>query len=489
MVLYCVQHAGNIIRSIIHKFKYHPEEDAVFISDKDETYWPALEKIKYYKMPDVYEIADHCIDSQEEMKKYVDQVISGLLKETGLDPLDFSCIYAIQDAYNPFVLYFEMHSIKYMMIEDSLDSFADKTWDMPREFPEKVAYNKLAVNMHLQDAQGANCTKAFLYSYESKYPEKYKVPYEVFEYDEAVDKLDEKHRLQIVKGYDLEAYQFSTLLTFSSPDLTRHWLRSFEADIPLKYLRDDEFGGVYYFYKTIIDYCYRHIDFTLKLHPQSDEKFEEAFSEFRQLPRRLPAEAFLFRGKKFNILSPFYDAAVKAFHRNNYKVSFLGSGEKAIVEFFDRIHFVFLALTLISAIGKPASIRTFNISRDIISKFRDICCNSLDGTKFVKLNEENMADNGFIIADPTEDFTEHINGAATDSLIIAHGDCEASNIFARQKMTYRIIDESDGQEDVVQERNWTLLSKSGPLIDMVKEFSASYSLEHAKVRIESYPSD
>lgn len=491
MILYCLTHGGSILRAIVHKFKFHPHDDAIFFVDKDASslYCPPIDKIKYYQEPDPLEIVGRFPDSQEETKKYTDKVISEFFKEVELDPLQFSHIYTMADVYNPFVLYFEMHSIKYIAIEFDENQFMAHTspQTLMLNHSENKAYNQLTLDMHLQDGQGTNCIKAFIFSNHSELPKGFSIPFEVYGFIETIDNLNAEYKLQLAKGYNIDKNKFDALMTINSPDFTRGAFKICSTNIPSKFTRDDKYGGVYYYYKTIFDYYYRDIDFTLKLHPEADEKFEAAFSEFKQLPRALPTETLLFLDKKFDVLSPIQNTATNTFQRNNYNISFLSSSPIVLTKFFDKLHFVFLAFTLINAIGKPVRIPAYGIDTEQLSTFRDWAYKDFEGVEFVKLDETSIRYNGFIIAEPTPSFSEIIKYVPIDCLIIVNGDCEVDPAFAKQRMTYSVIDLSDGNEDVVQKRYWTLLSKSKPLMNMVKEFSALYTLEHAKVRIESSP--
>ena len=491
MILYCLEHGGAIIRAIVHKFRYHPQDEAIFFVNKDisSPYCPPIDKVKYYEEPAPWEIAGHYPDSQEDTKKYTDQVLSEFFKEVELDPHQFSHIYAIADVYNPFVLYFEMHSIKYMLIEMHAGQFRSHTTisTLNLNHAEKKAYNRLSVDMHLQDGQGANCIKAFIFSDESQLPKGFSVPFEIFGFRDTIFNLDAEYKRQIVKAYGLDKIKLDTLMGLNAPDYVKGAFNICATNIPSKFTKDNIYGGVYYYYKTIIDYYYRDIDFILKLHPEADEKYEAAFSEFEQLPRSIPTETLFFLEKKFNVIAPVQNTVIKTFQPHDYNVSFLSESPIPLTQFFEKLHFVFLAFTLINAIGKPMRIPAYNINLEQLSTFRDWAYKDFEGVEFINLDDVSIRYNGFIIAEPSPSFSEIIKYVPIDCLIIAHGNVEADPIFAKQKMIYSVIDLSDGNEDVVQTHYWTLLSKSKPLMNMVKEFSAFYTLDHAKVRIESSP--
>lgn len=493
MVLYCIQHSGYILKGIIHKFKYHPQDEAVFFVDKDATSLccPSIDKIKYYQMPDPFEISGRFPDSGEETKKYTNQVISDFFKQVELDPMQFSHIYAIYDTNNPFTLYFEMNAIKYMIVEGYFNKIFDYSTDnFFSIWPKYVAYNHLLLDMHLQDGQGENCIKVYMYSDNSALPEDFETPYEIFGYDKTIDNLDQKYKHQLIKAYKADQYEFDAIVVMSSPLITRIWLSlQNKVDLPSKYKIDNEIDlDVFtYFFKTIFDYYYSDIDIILKLHPESPAELEEIFSDFKQIPQYLPLEIFSFIDRKFDVLSPMPSTAEEIFRRNNYKVYVLGTPVRALIDFFGKLHFVFLAFTMINAIGKPARIVTHYLRISQLETFAKWAYKDFEEVKFETLNGESVKYNGFIIANKSEKLADMILDVPMDCLIIVNGDFEASPVFAQQKMIYSIIDISGDEEEEIQRCSWTLLSKSRALLNMVKDFAASYTLEHSQVRIESYP--
>lgn len=490
MVLYCVQHSAYILRGIVHKFKYHPQDEAVFFVDKEvpSPYCPVIDKIKFYQMPDPWEIARYSADSAEAIKEHTNKTISEFLNAIGIDLQQFSHIYATFDFYNPFTLYFEMNSVKYMLIENVDNIFATYAADVfiSRRPESEYAYNRMIYDMHLQDAQGENCIKGYLNSDNSSSAGNERIPFEVFEFLEEIFRLDEEYKRQIVKGYDIEQYKFDAVLMLLSPLLTGQYLEEHGICAPAGYDRSDPNSAVYYFYKAVIDYYYRDIDFVLKLHPETDEKFEKAFAAFKQLPRQLPSEVLFFLGKRFDVLCPAESASLDIFKKHDYSVT---AFSRHIFRFFKYIHFVFLAFSLMSAIVTPKKIAVHGINRIQLGHFARWVYTDFKEVEFEKLDENSVRNTAFIIADPVKDFTEIIRGAREECLIFVHGDYQAEPSFAVQRMVYSISDASDGEQGEPQEFRWTLLSKSRELMDIVREFSASYSLEHAKVRIESYPSD
>ena len=492
MVLYCLQHSASIIRSIVHKFKYHPQDDAVFLVDKDASspHCPRIDKITYYQTPDPFEIARHSADSQEETKRYTNQVISDYFREISLDPLKFSHIYVMFDLYNPFILYFEMNAIKYMSIEFTTGFFRmHMNGDfMSRRDNRTYAYDCLIRDMHLQDAYGENCTKAFLYSDESVYHEvPGKAAAELFGFFDALIDLDEERRDQIMKGYNIEWHDIGTVMLFNSSMCVGSAGMALGAEIPAKYAGEGEYGGAaYYFYKTVIDYYFSDVDFTVKLHPESEEAFIKAFSGYKQLPKDVPVELFFLFGRKFDIICPISSTGMFIFKQHGYNVISFGT---ELITFFKLIHFVFLTLTLINAIGLPEKVNVYQIDLEQLDYFKSWVCRDFKDVAFELVDGCNIDGAEYIIADPTGDFKRVVNDAPKNCLIFTYGSFAFDRRFcSRQEMTCTLTDLSDGSEEEIQRFNWTILSKNKELLEIVKDFSVSYTLDNAKVRIESSPS-
>lgn len=491
MVLYCIQHAASIIRSIIHKFKYHPQDDAVFLVDKEPSspYCPHIDKITYRQMPDPFAVARHSADSQEETKRYTNQTISDYFREEGLDPLQFSHIYVIFDLYNPFILYFEMNSIGYMSIEFRDDFFRyHMSGDFMRQRdPRTHAYDCLIVDMHLHDAYGKNCTKAFLHSDRSVYrPLPGKASAEIFDYYKTLINLDEERKQQILKGYNIEQCDFDSVMLFNSSMFTGSACAAFGANIPSKYTQESEYGGAaYYFYKTVIDYYFSDMDFVIKPHPESEEVFMKAFSGYKQLPKEMPIELFFLFGKRFDIICPIRSSGLLIYKEHGFNITYFTPD---LFVFFKHIHFIFLTFVLINAIGKPAKIPVYGIDKTQLDYFKEWAYKDFKDVEFELLDSENIKNAEYIIAAPDENFNGVINNAPEDCLIFANGNFRTDRrMFAKQEMLCSVIDLSDGTEEELQQLSWTILSKNKSLLDSVKVFSVSYTLENTKVRIESSP--
>ena len=491
MVLYCLQHSASIIRSIVHKLKYHPQEEAVFCVDKEVSspYCPKIDKITYYQEPDPWDIAYHSTDSTEEIKSYTDEKISGFFRETGLDPLQFSRVYVMFDLYNPFILYFEMHSIKYMSIE-FLDGFFNMHYNMERDvflskrIKETYAFDCLIYDMHLHDGYGENCTGVFLCSDEYDYNAKPGKTVEVYGFYDTLLKLDEEQKRRLLDSYNIEHYDFDAVLLLNSPLFTRGFSKSCDVEYPPKLTEDDPYGAVPYFYKVVVDYYFNDIDFTIKIHPESDEKIISAFSGYKLLPKEAPIELFLLLGKKFDIICPMKSTGMRLFEQYGFNIISFGTD---FMFFFKAIHVVFLAFTLINAMGLPEKIHAY-MNTEQLDNFKNWVCKDFKDVKFVELRNYNVKDAKFVIADPDMDFTGLIKDVPDDCLILTNGDCHVDRrVFAKQKMAGSVIDLSGTEEEEIQQFGWSILTKNRELLEIVRDFSVSYTLDNAKVRIESSP--
>lgn len=492
MVLYCIEHAYGIIKAIVHKFKYHPQDDAFFFVNVEVSSMncPAVDKIKYFQMPDPYEIARYSTHSQNEIKQYTNKTISDFFKEIDSDPLDFSHIYVLSEAYNPFILYFEINSIRYMAVETADNAFSDYASGraishLMSLHPEAYVYNCLIRDMHLQDAHGENCTRAYLYSDRSAFNAvSDKAAAEIFRFGEALTSLDDKFKRQLIEGYSIEQCSFDTVLLLSSPFYTNGSFAIHKSEMPSKYINEYKFDAASYFYKTIIDYYFNDVDIVLKLHPESDDNFVQSFSGFKQLPKDFPMEVFLLLDKKFDLVCPDFGSDVEIFKSNNFNVTVFGG---LIFDFFKYIHFVFLTFTLINAIGIPEKITVSGIDMSQLCHFKDRAYKDFKDVVFEQLHWHNVWDANFIIADPFGDFEEIINNAPEDCLIFVYGTCtEDSGVFASQEMICSLTCMSEAEEEL-QRFSWTVLSKNKELLDAVREFSVSYTLEKANVTIQSSP--
>ena len=480
MVLYCTVHGANISRALIHKFRYHPDDEAVFIVDKDASslYCPRIDKIKYYRMPDPYKIAD---DSWpvEKIKEQTNRTLSEFLQGIDVDPRRFSHAYILHDGYNPFALYFELNSIRYMSVEidnGHLDVIAANPKLIPR-------FHDVVKELHLSDGCGKNCTKAYLFSDRSRHNViDGKVEIEVYDYYGTLLGLDEGRKRQLIEGYGLEKYDFSAVMLLNSQAVSKRRVEQFRSAMPQGDAEDEYFS----FYKTVIDYYFTDVDFAVKLHPETDEKVERVFSEFKQLPKEVPIEMFILLGKKFDVFCPALSSAYGIYWQNGYNVVCFG---ERIYGFIRQIHFVFLAFTLINMICPPPKIFTYLIVPEQLKLFSRHVYGEFKDTEFQRVNRDNIREALFILADePDDDFMEMIKGARQDCLILFTGSrVTDERIFAKQEMIYSIIDVSGEKEINLRPCCWTVLSKNRELVKALSDFSVSYTLERSKKKIQTEP--
>ena len=484
MVLYCIQHSGCVVKAIVHKFKYHPDDEAVFLADCDGC--PDIDKIKYYRTPDFLDIVRHSTRSGEEIKKHTNEKIGGFFSDAGIDPLKFSHIYVMSEEYNPFILYFELNGVKYISVEAASGAFADygsgrAIARLMSLHPEAYAYNCLIRDMHLQDACGEHCVKAQLYSDGSAYdPMPGKADAEVFGYREALMSLGSEQKRQLLAGCNAERCDFDMVLLFSRPSYVKNSFAIYKGEMPLGHKGEGLCGRAACFYKTLIDYYFYDADFAVKLHPASEEGFAEYFSDFKQLPKEFPAELLMLPDRQINVVCP--DLADDCELLQDNAEVFGGS----VFGFFRYIHFAFLALTVISAIGLPEKITVSGIDLLQLGHFKDHAFRDLNDTALQQLRRYNAGEAAYVIADPSADFAELIEQVGKDCLIFVYGAYpKAPNEFAVQEMICTLSGMSDGEE--LQRFNWTVLSRNCGLIDAVKEFDASYTLDNAGITVQSRP--
>lgn len=486
MILYCITHGANILRAIIHKFKFHPQDEVVFIVDKGVStlYCPKIEKIKYYQMPDPFEIADPDLPT-EKIKEKTNEVLSEYFKKIDIDPRQASHIYVMFDVYNPFIVYFEVNSIKYMAIEFGRSQFYFFANNI--DHLNTLKYKKVIKEMHLHDATGKNCVKAFLYSVKSRRETlEGKVEMESYDFYVNITSPQEELKRQLIEGYHLDKYDFDAVMLLNSQAVSSGNVVQFGAAMPYRNIDDDPNGAFYSFYKTVFDYYFNDVDFVLKLHPESDEKFEKAFSEFKQLPKEVPMEAFILLGKKFDIFCPAKSTTLGIYKARGFNIVYF---ELNIFNFIRQIHFVFLSSTLINAICPPMKIYMYGIDPMQMDNFKKWVFPDFKDVEFVRLDRDNVRNAVFVMADdPTADFLDMIRYAQTDCLILFNGSRVLDErLFAKQEMIYSIIDVSEEEEVDMRKCCWTVASKNRQLVDILRDFSASYVLERSKMRIQSEP--
>lgn len=482
MVLYCIQHPANILKAIIHKFKYHDDEEAVIFTDMtaNSPFCPCIDSVKYYKMPDVNKIVTYNSDSKKDVIQNAETTIDKFLEENNIFLTDFSAIYALYDMYNPFTLYCELKGISYACVESTNNTF-NHYWMgnfVNDRTKECFAYNSLIKEMHLQDGQGAHCVKGYLFSDESVYPNGGSVPAEVFGYYETMLSLDTRHKEQLIKVFELNKYTFDSILLFNSPGLTGKLIQNNGLDIPVK----EKLHDVFFFYKVIIDYYFSNVDFILKLHPASGHNFFNAFSDFKQVPMHIPVELFALTEKKFKVLCPLQSTSINLFRQMGYEVVFFSG---AIMRFFKLIHFAYDAFSLIKSVGIPEKIAVYGIDLSQLEYFKTWSYTDFKNVRFVQLTIDNARDAKYIIADPDNKFEDIIKNAGNDCLIIANGDCEPKSGFRSQIMTRFVSDIAKTKRFEPQKSDWTVLSKDDTVLSAAKDFCHYYTLKNAEIKILS----
>ena len=312
-----------------------------------------------------------------------------------------------------------------------------------------------------------------------------KVDMEVFGFQETLIGLDDEHKRLLIEAYGIDRYDFDAVMLLNSPSVTRNVAKMFQSNVPYRHIEEDPDGAMFFFYKMLIDYYFGDVSFALKPHPQADEKWAEAFSEFMQLPREVPMELFFLSGKRFDIICPVVSESMLLFENQGFNVTYFGH---TIFNFVKQVHFVFQAFTLINVICPPSKIFIHGIEPNQLEHFKNWVFKDFKDVEFERLNGNNVRSAVFIVAEASDYCMELIRNAPKDCLIILNGSCRVDgNIFAGQEMICSISDMSEGEEVEIRRNFWTIMSKNKELLDVVREFAISYTLESSKLKIESSP--
>lgn len=485
MVLYCVQHPGNILKALVHKFKYHPKDDAIFFTEQNASspYCPQFDKIKYYKMPDVNSIVSYA-GTKEEVIKNTDTVIKKFFADVSIDLSNFDNIYLIYDMYNPFALYFELNKIKYMCIE-AFNNLFNLYWlgnhveSRLKSHPSNHIYDCLIRDMHLQDGQGKNCLKGYLFSEQSIIPKGGIVKTEIFDYFSSLLCLDKAIKEQMIDVFKLKKYNFDTMLLLNSQGWTYTKIVDNNLNIPQN---NDRLQVVISFYKIILDYYFSKTNFVLKLHPASNENFINSFSDFSQIPSYVPAEIFSILDKSFTLLCPAVSTSLYVFKKLNFDIKNFGVN---IFNFFDIIHFIFSAFSLINATDRHFDkIYFYGIDLEQVKYFRDWAFTDFKDVNFCELTADNVKNAKFIITDKIDqNFENIIKNVNDECTILINDNYDVNEDFSRQKMVYQLVDLSKKDEQELQEFTWTVISKSSSNLETASTFTVTWILKHAKLRI------
>ena len=484
MVLYCTQHPSAILRAIVHKLKYHPHDEAVIITECDisSPHCPHIDDIKYYQFNHILTIVSG--NDKETIIENTQNYIGSFLENNKIKLSDFSAIYAMNDLYNPFTLFFELNSIEYMYIEILPYQFSFFSQNLENWSKESEVYASMISELHLQDAQSNNCIKGYLYSNDSTYSSECKTPMEIFGYYDNLLQLDYEKKCKLTFAYDSDKYRFDTLILTNSMGYIADQLKKQNISIPSNYGYPSKGGATIYFIKVVLDYYFFNIDFSLKLHPTFSQYAINAFNEYNLIPNHIPAELFAITERNFNVICIAHSTSTEFFKKSGYNTQELGLG---MFTMFKYIHFIYLSFTLIQSIRQPQKITIYGIDTVQLDHFKNWAYKNFKSVVFEKLTKDNVKSANYIIAEPNAEFIEIIKDASDDCLIIVNGDYQSEPVFAKQDMLYSIIDISNINQVELQKFSWTVLSKNESSLQSSKNFCVSYTLENAKVRIQSTP--
>lgn len=489
MVLYCVVHPANIYKALVHRFKYHSNDETIMFVEKpvDSLYCPKFNNVQYYKMPDYWSLVRYS-DDPEKIKEHINITIGKFFKDLKFNPYDFNAIYVLFDMYNPFILYFELNHITYMSIECIDNQFNDYlTQDFYSHRPkQEYAYNCLVKNMHLQDGQGNYCIKGYLFSKNSIYLPSCKTPVEIFDYYNLLVNMSGDEKKLWIQTLHLDDYNFDTVLLLNSIGWTRDIMVLDNVELPPKLYEKYPASQVAYFFKFIIDYYFKNSQFCVKLHPTSDYNLINDFSNFIQIPNYLPFEFFVLTGRNFCAVSLAKTTAIDVFNLAGYKTVCFG---RKIMSFMRRIHFVYLALSFIKYHRITSKVNVYGINIEQLNYFKYWAYKEFQSVNFEQLTVDNAKDAEYIIAVSDPQFSEYIKQVNNQCIILTDNIDKLNNImdFYCQKMEYSIFDISQSEQEEIQRFSWYVLTKETKNKNSISNFCYSYTLENSKLRIQSVP--
>jgi|GEM_PF-6860622 len=186
-VLYCIGHTGFLLKALVHKFTYHPEEELILVLNSTlyRLKLGGIEKQVYrgrFRNIDEYLTEETLFsDWDEKLKK--------------IDFSEVENIYVMFDVFNYAAFYFEKMGYKYSLIELASnqlfrDSYA-KSW---QQYSGELIQNNIALleKYNILTSQGKNCVKYFLHPLTENTPDE-EIPRETFYYSDLLLKLDRKY--------------------------------------------------------------------------------------------------------------------------------------------------------------------------------------------------------------------------------------------------------------------------------------------------------
>lgn len=360
-ILYCCQHPGCVLKALAHKFRFHPNDSAIFFVEglnlKD---YSNLTFIKYNDGKNVY-TGQNTTDLLDSINQY----INSLLVDNRLSLFEFNEIYTIYDLNNIFSLFFSMNSISYSIIESCPDLLIKCSNKLPVKDSNRYSYDILSTNCNSLDGKNKNVKRIYTYSPSSsnKYLINSDLEYKVviFDYLEALSSMLNEHKSLLNNIYSVTRIDKPTYIyMLSSVNFTYTYLAKFKPNLAL--IDNNKESEVYRFYFTILDYYFEDVktnNFYIKPHPTSTQKYIDKYRNFQILSSLEPIE--LLANDKTSIISVGPSTACDILKAQNVNVVNFGN---SFFNFYFNIEFCYASFEIIKFLS--------NNSKDIINIDTDV---------------------------------------------------------------------------------------------------------------------
>ena len=158
-VIYQTGHYGFLIHCMLHKMKYHPNNDAIFLVDKvlmneltidfvkkNKNNFKNVGKVILYNDKDIIRNGSTSVETKEQ---YTLQYFDNLLAKNQIDLAECEEIYSMFDTYNAFGVYLSMKKIFFSMIEIAANFCqSTKRYCLNKAFPvyDEMIYKYKAIS-------------------------------------------------------------------------------------------------------------------------------------------------------------------------------------------------------------------------------------------------------------------------------------------------------------------------------------------------------
>lgn len=404
-ILYCCQHPGCVLKALVHKFKFHPNDSAFFfVEGLNLKNTQNLTFIKYSDGKNVY-TGQNTTDLLDSINQYINK----LLIDNQLSLYEFDEIYTIYDLNNIFSLFFSINSISYNIIESCSDLLVKCSNKLPVKESNRYSYDTLSSNCNSLDGKNKHVKRIYLYSSVSsnKYLKNYNLEYKavIFDYLKALSSILDEYRPILNDIYSITKIdKFTYIYMLSSVNFTYTYLSKFK---PTLYLIDsNKENEVYRFYFTILDYYFsnkKSNNFYIKPHPTSTQRYIEKYSNFQILSSLEPIE--LLANANTSIISVGPSTACDILKAQNINVVSFGNN---FFKFYYNIEFCYASFEIIKFLVKnhkdAVNIHTdidadqlllflnySSILKDTDVRINNIAHNASEGTFYLITDEKNFS--------------------------------------------------------------------------------------------------